>query len=85
MVQAPSPVAPGTFPLFTGIRVFDRDYHNPRIFSANVGFERELMPSMSAYVDFTVTKGTQLTRFFNINVHGDELKQLSGRDRLGAG
>ena len=58
-VLAPSPVAPGTFPLFTGIRVFDRDYKNPRIFSTNVGFERELMPSMVAYVDFTVAKGTR--------------------------
>jgi hypothetical protein len=66
----PSPVAPGTFPLFTGIRVFDRDYQNPRIVSANVGFERELMPSMAAYVDFTVAKGTHLTRFLNYNVHG---------------
>jgi len=66
----PTPVAPGTFPLFTGIRVFDRDYQNPRIVSANVAFERELMPSMSAYVDFTVAKGTRLTRFFNYNVHG---------------
>ena len=69
-VLAPSPVAPGTFPLFTGIRVFDRDYKNPRIFSTNVGFERELMPSMVAYVDFTVAKGTDLTRFLNYNVHG---------------
>ena len=66
--EPPSP--PGTFPLFTGIRVFDRDYKNPRIVSVNVGFERELMPSMAAYVDFTVAKGTHLTRFLNYNVHG---------------
>ena len=66
----PSATAPGTFPLFTGIRVFDRDYTNPRIVSVNVGFERELMPSMAAYVDFTVAKGTHLTRFLNYNVHG---------------
>ena len=61
---------PGTFPLFTGIRVFDRDYQNPRIYSFNVGFERELAPSMAAYVDFTVAKGMHLTRFLNYNVHG---------------
>jgi hypothetical protein len=66
----PSATAPGTFPLFTGIRVFDRDYKNPRIISVNVGFERELMPSMAAYFDFTVAKGTNLTRFLNYNVHG---------------
>jgi hypothetical protein len=66
----PSATAPGSFPLFTGVRVFDRDYKNPRIVSVNVGFERELMPSMAAYFDFTVAKGTQLTRFLNYNAHG---------------
>jgi hypothetical protein len=67
---APSSTPPGTFPLFTGVRVFDRDYSNPRIFSVNVGLEREIMPSMAAYFDFTVAKGTHLTRFLNYNVHG---------------
>ena len=69
-VLPPSPVAPGTFPLFSGIRVFDRDYRNPRIVSTNIGFEQQLMPSMAAYVDFTVAKGTRLTRFLNYNAHG---------------
>jgi len=67
---APSSVAPGTFPLFTGIRVFDRKYENPRVYTFNAGYERELMPSTAAYVDFTVAKGTHLTRFLNYNVHG---------------
>jgi len=67
---APSAVPPGTFPLFTGVRVFDRDYRNPRIYSFNAGFERELAPTVAAYVDFTVAKGTHLTRFLNHNVHG---------------
>ena len=44
---APSAVPPGTFPLFTGVRVFDRDYRNPRIYSFNAGFERELAPAWS--------------------------------------
>ena len=60
----------GTFPLFTGVRVFDRDYQNPRIYSFNAGFERELAPNVAAYVDFTVAKGVHLTRFLNYNVHG---------------
>jgi len=34
---APSAAPAGTFPLFSGIRVFDRDYLNPRIYSVNVG------------------------------------------------
>jgi len=63
-------VAPGTFPFFTGIRVFDKDYKNPRIFSWNVAYEQELAPDWSAYVDFTWAKGTRLTRFLNYNAHG---------------
>ena len=66
----PSAVPAGTFPLFTGIRVFDRDYRNPRITSVNVGFEQEVMPSVAAYFDFTYAKGSRLTRFLNYNVHG---------------
>ncbi|HUR32500.1 MAG TPA: TonB-dependent receptor [Vicinamibacterales bacterium] len=66
----PSAVPGGSFPLFTGVRVFDRDYRNPRIFSSNVGYERELIPNYSAYVDFTVARGNHLTRFLNYNAHG---------------
>jgi len=66
----PSATPAGTFPIFTGIRVFDRDYTNPRVVSTNVGFEREILPSMAAYVDFTVAKGTRMTRFLNYNAHG---------------
>src|SRR5467141_3122700 len=57
---APSAAPAGTFPLFTGIRVFDRDYHNPRIYSVNAGFERELAPSVAGYVDVTVAKSVHL-------------------------
>ena len=67
---APSAAPAGTFPLFTGVRVFDRDYRNPRIYSVSVGFDRELATSLAAYVDFTVAKSVHLTRFLNYNVHG---------------
>jgi len=67
---APSAVPPGTFPLFGTVRVFDRDYRNPRIYSFNAGFDRELAPSLAAYVDFTVAKGVHLTRFLDYNAHG---------------
>ena len=67
---APTAVPPNTFPLFTGIRVFDRDYQNPRIFSVTLGAEREVAPSVAVYADFTYAKGTNLTRFLNYNVHG---------------
>jgi hypothetical protein len=67
---APTAVPAGTFPLFTGIRVFDRDYQNPRVYSASIGYEQEVAPSVAAYFDFTVAKGVHLTRFLNYNVHG---------------
>ena len=66
----PTPVPAGTFPLFTGIRVFDRNYSNPRVYAFNAGYERELAPSIAGYVDLTVAKGVDLTRFLNYNVHG---------------
>jgi hypothetical protein len=66
----PSAVPPGTFPLFSGVRVFDRDYKNPRITSLNVGFEREVIPNLAGYADFTYAKGKHLTRFLNYNGHG---------------
>jgi hypothetical protein len=67
----PATAAPaGSFPLFTGVRVFDRNYENPRIYSVNAGIDRELVPSVAVYADFTYAKGVHLTRFLNYNVHG---------------
>jgi hypothetical protein len=78
----PSAVPAGTFPFFTGIRVFDRNYRNPRIMSVNIGAERQIATSVAAYVDFTYAKGTHLTRFLNYNVHGTAVApvQLPSRD-----
>jgi hypothetical protein len=67
---APSPVPAGTFPLFTGVRVFARDYENPRVYTFNVAFEQEVAPDWAVYADFTYAKGQHLTRFLNYNVHG---------------
>ena len=60
-------MAPGQFPLFSGVRVFHRDYKNPRIYSYNVAYEQELAPDWAGYVDFTWAEGTNLTRFLNYN------------------
>ena len=78
----PSAAPAGTFPPFTGVRVFDRSYRNPRIYSFNAGFERELATNLAVYVDFTVAKGVHLTRFLNYNVHGTApaAAQLPTRD-----
>ena len=53
------------FPCFSGVRVFDRNYRNPRIYTFNVGFEQEIAPNWALYFDFTSSKGVQLTRFLN--------------------
>jgi hypothetical protein len=59
------PVNP--FPCFSGVRVFHRDYHNPRIYTGNVTYEQEVYPDWSLYADFTWSKGVYLTRFINFN------------------
>jgi len=75
-VLTPTPVAPGEFPGGTGVRVFDSDYRNPKITTANVTFEQEISPDWSTYVDFTWSKGVHLTRFLDINRNGDFSPQL---------
>ncbi|MBI2683249.1 MAG: carboxypeptidase regulatory-like domain-containing protein [Acidobacteriales bacterium] len=60
-----APLPPGTFPSFSGIRIFDRNYHNPRIYVTNVAYEQQLANSLVAYADFTWSKGVFLTNFLN--------------------
>jgi hypothetical protein len=69
-VVAPAPLPEGTFPDFSGVRVFHRDYQNPRVYSFNLSYEQEIAPGWAAYADFIVTKGTELTRFLNYNRSG---------------
>jgi hypothetical protein len=74
VVAPPSSVVPcaaggisNPFPCFSGVRVFSRDYANPRIYTTNVGFEQELATDWSLYLDYTHSKGVHLTRFLNVN------------------
>lgn len=55
------------FPCFSGVRVFHRDYRNPRIYTGNMAFEQEIAADWSFYTDFTWSKGVYLTRFINFN------------------
>jgi outer membrane receptor protein involved in Fe transport len=72
------PVYPNSFPPpalsgiqpGSGVRVFSRDYENPRVNVANIAFEQEIFPDWAAYFDFTWSKGIHLTRFVNINNGG---------------
>jgi outer membrane receptor for ferrienterochelin and colicin len=74
IVAPPSTVTPcvsggvtNPFPCFSGVRIFSRDYENPRIYSTNVAYERQIIDDLSVYVDFTHSKGVHLTRFLNVN------------------
>jgi hypothetical protein len=55
------------FPCFSGVRVFSKDYANPRIYTINAAFEQEIARDLSMYFDFTHSKGVHLTRFLNVN------------------
>jgi hypothetical protein len=55
------------FPCGSGVRVFSRDYENPRIYSTNVAYERQIINDLTVYADFTHSKGVHLTRFLNVN------------------
>ena len=74
VVTPPSSVTPcvvgsvsNPFPCFSGVRVFSRDYENPRIYTANIGFEQEIAQDWAFYLDYTHSKGVHLTRFLNVN------------------
>lgn len=69
-VVSPAPLPAGQFPLFSGVRVFSRDYRNPRIYTTNVQFEQQIAPDTALYLDFTHSKGVYLTRFLNANQNG---------------
>ncbi|MBS1788113.1 MAG: TonB-dependent receptor [Acidobacteria bacterium] len=75
-VTVPSKVPAGQFPLFSGVRVFSRDYANPRIYTTNFGIEHEIVNSLAVYLDFTHSKGVHMTRFLNANRDGIFSPQL---------
>jgi len=65
------PVAPGGgIPFGASVRVFSKDYANPRIYTTNVQFEHQLATDFTVYFDFTHSQGVHLTRFININRTG---------------
>lgn len=59
-------IAPGGgIPFGASVRVFSRNYANPRIYVTNAQFEQQIADDIAAYFDFTHSKGVHLTRFFN--------------------
>lgn len=55
----------GGIPFGASVRVFSKDYANPRIYTANIAFEQEIATDFSLYFDFTHSKAVHLTRFLN--------------------
>ena len=63
----PGPLGTTPFPCFSGVRVFNKDYENPDIYTFNGGYEQEIAPNWALYFDLTYSKGVHLTRFLNVN------------------
>src|SRR5262249_12133291 len=60
------PVSPGGgIPFGASVRVFSKNYANPRIYVFNAGFEQEVAKDYIVYFDFTHSQGVHLTRFLN--------------------
>ena len=50
------------------VTVFDKNYHNPRIYTYNVGYDQQISSNFVLFADFTLSKGVYLTTFLNPNV-----------------
>ena len=71
----------GQFPLFSGVRVFDEDYKNPRVYSFNVGYEQELATDCRRLRRLHLGGGRNLTRFLNYNRSSRYLLRPGARHR----
>ncbi|HEV8397680.1 MAG TPA: carboxypeptidase regulatory-like domain-containing protein [Vicinamibacterales bacterium] len=76
-VVTPTALPAGVFPLFTGVRVFDKDYKNPRVYTVTLGYEQEVVANVAVYADYTHAAGRELTRFLNYN-HGSASPPVTG-------
>lgn len=50
------------------VTVFDKNYHNPRIYSYNLGYDQQVHADYVVFADVTISKGVYLTTFLNPNV-----------------
>ncbi len=80
------------FPCFSGVRVFSRDYANPRIYATNAQFEQEIGHDLTMYFDFSHLQAVHLTRFLNVNrklnaagfpIFGDYLNEVMVTSAVG--
>lgn len=61
----------GAIPPGAGVRVFSKDYANPRIYTSNVAFEQQIARDLSVFFDYTHSKGVHLTRFLDFTRTGN--------------
>ena len=59
---------PSTGCVGAGVTVFDKNYHNPRIYTYNIGYDQQVFGDLVAFLDFTISNGVYLTRFLDPNV-----------------
>jgi hypothetical protein len=58
---------PAGGPFEPGVFVFDKDFQNPRTFTATVGYEREIAGQVAVGISYTHARTDHLTRFLNAN------------------
>ena len=58
---------PSGDPDHPGVFVFDKDFQNPRTFTATVGYEREVARGLAAGISYTHARTDHLTRFIDGN------------------
>jgi len=71
----PPPSFPNQFPstiaasavFLPSVFVFDKNFRNPRTFSATVGYERQIGSDLGVSLSYTHARTDHLTRFFNAN------------------
>ena len=54
-------------PFLPDVFVFDKDFQNPRTYSASVAVEREIVSNLAFLVQYNHSKGVHITRFLNGN------------------
>jgi hypothetical protein len=58
---------PAGGPFQPGVTLFDKDFRNPRTFTATLGYEREVSDGIVAGISYTHARTDHLTRFVNEN------------------
>jgi hypothetical protein len=58
---------PGGVPNHPTVFVFDKDFQNPRTFSASVGYDRQLGTDLAVSLSYTHARSDHLTRFIDRN------------------